>query len=67
MVTDDHRTQGFEVARSVKGSYEGSVLTFVPGWETAGFHSYDRMNGDQAAQQFNLLEARFSADFSAQS
>jgi hypothetical protein len=59
-------TQGFEVARSAQGSYEGSLLTFVPGWESSGFHSYDRMSGDQAAQQFNLLEARFSAEFSGQ-
>jgi hypothetical protein len=54
--------EGYEVNRSATGEYGGSELKFISGWETS-FHSYDALGPEQAAQQFNLMEARFQAEF----
>lgn len=58
-----HEIGGFEVSRSAAGAYAGSELKFVNGWDSDGFHGYDKMNPADASQQFNLMEAYFIAEF----
>lgn len=54
---------GNQVSKNPQGQYSGETLSFFNSGYGNPFYSSDPMAKSQSAQQFNLLEARFQAEF----